>query len=597
MIPKIHRSCQIVIMPTCTALIKSTSRKGTLCGAKTAKLYKDTGQIYWLCGKHNKMFRVLSTPVQHMPKITVEVQTDGSSKHCLPVIYPNQAMAADAILAHFARGVRAVGLAAQMQSGKSGTCKDVIAKFNVQHDYNAMTVVILPINDNELLNQAHAEFGAYVMHGHIHGAMDLQCSQYLNQIRSGNPGKPLLIILDESHYGSEKGGSLEKYFSSADIGLDGCALPYNVFLLTVSATPNSETAMLTHKGVARRKQIVVLHPGLGYYGISKMFANGNIHEGWSLATDDGMNDLVALCVQYSTLKKYSVIRCNDSHRINELRQRVGDNIDVRFIPYDYKNKDIKDINNILRNAPTKYTIIAIARRLSASKQMCTDHICLCFDYSDGEISTSMQGLIGRCCGYGKENHKVNIYVNVKYARIYKRWADEDFPPEGTPNDKYVTKGVSGMLSDEWEKNTPRVLDITTIAPQTVAGGKGNYEAITGVIKELVLTQYPDLSPYGQPLKGNGVMILDSGNKESTWKMWWHDLMLNIDKGTKCIGYPRTLKEVQGNIGYNVFINAVEHTAVMTYTQRQNPRGTPLVDTKCVYRPEILPQEVLLKLSA
>lgn len=576
----------------CQAILGSGIKKGTICGAKTAKKYKEGHTVHYLCGRHNKMFRELAKPGHAMPNVRLVENSNGMIDHIIGSVYPNQDIASREIMEHFQHNVRAVTLAAQMMSGKTGTMKNTVVRFSEYFDYNVVVCVVLTINDNELLGQTRREFGAYVPHNQIHSAIDIQCSQYLKQLRSGNPGKKLLVVVDESHYGCEKGKVLDTYFSNADIGIDGCALPEDVYLLTVSATCNAELAMTIHAGVRAHKGHVVLKPGAGYYGIEDMIKARKLHEGWSLKTVEDMDRLEMLCLKYSAhTTKYVIVRCMDDKRIAPFRERMIKHRDLKFITY-VAGSDITDINSVIHVPSQQFTVIAIARKLSAGKQLLTSNIAMVFDYSDGEISTSVQGLTGRCCGYGKAAHGVDLYVNVKHASTYATWANEGFLPEATPNDKYVTGGVSGAPSDEWEKNVPLPLDISDIDNVLLkaAATSNRYAEITDQISDLIYQQYPEIfQAYGQPLNGEGIMVLSQKTAKSTWDLWWHNLVKMVHKESSCVGYPRSLASVAKENGYFVFINADTKEALMTHTKKSPPRGKPVVSATCAYRPTVLPQ--------
>ena len=557
-------------MPNCQAILKSGKHKGKECNNKANK--KHDGK--YLCGHHDRKFRELKPSHVPLPVITRILLNDGSVRHALPDIHLNQRVAASEIVDHFRLGIHKVILGAQMQSGKSGTCKDVTVQFR---DFapDAICVVLLPINDNDLLAQARREFGAYA--SYIHGAPDIQCKQYLKQLMEHHPDNKFLIIMDESHYGVERGGAVDSYFSSAGLGIDGCYLPDNVYLLTVSATPNSETAMANHKGVARKTKIVILQPGPGYYGVSDMIRNQKLKSGWMLK-GDGWDQLLELIDQYSTLPKYCIIRCNDCHGLDALRKLVHDR--YRFISYDYTNKHIKDIHEVLDQVPRELTIVGIARRLSASKQLRTNNICMVFDYSEGEISTTMQGLVGRCCGYGKLSDNVDVYCNTKYGEVYNNWSINNFYPEGTPNDKYVSNGVTGKKSDSWEKNTPVKLDISSIPNSALR--KRDYSNLRHILIPLLNAQHPQIAEhYGTAMSGNGVMVIDADSAESTKKQWWDDQQ-GPDRRVGMATHD------DKDAGHYIYINKETHEAIVCYTRKIMPRGDPVVSDNCAYKPRIMP---------
>lgn len=571
----------------CLTILKSGPRKGTPCNRTRKKNNSKSGyhDTNWYCGTHFRIYRQLTTVQSMLPPLSRRKLSDGSVEHILPIIYPNQAKAAGDIMNYFMQNIRAVTLNCEMQGGKTGAAKELCNLFGHHFKDDYKISVILTINDNELLNQARREFGQYVPPNYIFGAPDLQCREYLKLLKENNPGSKILIIIDESHYGTDKGGSLYRFFDQADIGLDGCNLPENVYLTTISATTNAEVALLGNENIYQYKRQVVLEPGDNYYGIKEMLDNNEISNAWELKTDNDWLRMAELCHKYCVVNKYFIIRCHDNNRIKKLRDIVtGSGKNWRFIAYD-QHSVVKDINQIVGHAPGHPTIIGIARKLSASKQLQTQHIRLLFDYSVGHISTTVQGLPGRRCGYGKQGHNVLIYANKKHCEVYSMWAREGFLPKATPNDKHVTGGVTGRVTDSWEKNVPVTLDISSVRKdlKRISGHNMHLK-----LEQLFIHQHPQLmKDYSVQLSGNGILKIDPNSAQTTRTLWWDNIIRLNELGNKTIGYPRTIKNVNVNAGYQMFVNVDSDTAYVCCTKRINPRGDPKVGSNCGYQPRKL----------
>ena len=564
-------------MPLCRTQLKYGKRKGQECGCKAK--YKHMGVS--LCGIHFRPYKKLQeTPVGSPPGIGRLVEPGGLVKHVLKSpIYPNQSKASREIVEHFKAGRHAVFLAAEMQAGKSGTAKDTIVRFQEEFP-DSVASVILTINDNDIAKQMQREFGPYIPYNYIFKATDLCSKLYLKTLQETHRGKKILIIIDESHYGNSRDGSLDRFFKSGDIGLDGCNLPDNMYLLTISATGNAEVVLTGQPDINQYKRVVVLENGEGYYGIGNMLEDGSLQEGWKLVGHDieheSWQKLKTTIDQFCTgPPKYKVIRVNCGNGIKALRRLVPH---LKFISYD-QNSTVRDINTIVGQAPEQHTVIALAQKIKASKQLDTTHTNMMFEYCTTNMSTSVQGLPGRRSGYGKSGHDVTIFSNMKHCKVYNSWAKNGFRPEGTPNDNHVTHGVCGYSTEEWERNVPLHIDL---------GGqvlKSAYHAILNQLRPLIQAQYPEIyAEYPVPLSGTGILKIKEDSKPSTKKLWWDNIIEASELGTRRIGYPRSVNCITAQKGFFLFVNTMENKVMMTYTKKGLPSANPVVASTCAFRP-------------
>lgn len=568
-------------MPSCRAILKSNSKRpGGLCG-NNAK-YRHIGVP--LCGIHMRPYRKLQAGISSMPGLTRQVNINGTVNHIIKsVIFPNQAKASQEIITHFKEGRRAVLLAAEMQSGKSGTAKDTIVRFNEEFP-DSVASIILTINDNDLVKQMQREFGSYVTHNYIFKATDLSSKLYMKTLRNEHKDKKILVIIDESHYGCNRDGSLDRFFRSGDVGLDGCNLPDNMYLLTISATGNAEVVLTGDPDVHQYKRVVVLGNAEGYYGISNMLEDGSLREGWKL---QGRNissscwiKLGELITEYCNgTPTYKVIRVIDSNGIKTLRDIVAKMVGIKFISYD-QYSTINDINSLVGQQPECHTVIALAQKIKASKQLDTQYINMMFEYSDGHISTTVQGLPGRRCGYGKSNHNVTIYSNKKHCEVYNSWASNGFRPSGTPSDNHVINGVCGRASEMWEKNVPLKLNTTGIQLED------NVRNVLNQLRQLIITQYPDIyAEYSNPLSGSGILFIKRDSTEWVKRLWWDNIVNASEAGYHLLGYPRTINNITSTKGFFLFVNRMTNQVMLTYTKKSDtPMAKPMVKSTCAYLP-------------
>lgn len=476
-------------------------------------------------------------------------------------------------------------------------------KFNIQ------TFIILPLNDNELLAQARAEFSDIVPFHHIMGAQSVQCTKYLKNMMTRYPDLPKLIIVDESHVGVEKGSALDMMFKEASIQMSG-ELADDVYMLTISATPNAEAALLSYKEIKAKKDIVVLEPSSSYYGVSAMLEDNKLRMGWKL-DDDGIEKLVEMCEEFTSINKYMIIRCNDKGKIDTVRDYLKDiyGNNIKVIDYSSRNTT-KDINSIIKTAPPKPTIILLAQRLKASKQLITDNISMCFEYG-GSFYVSLQGLLGRNCGHHKRANGVIIYCNIDHVILYERWCTSLYDPFGTPNDNhYVTEGStsSNMRTSMWKKNIPVSLELSNEIKDRIVSMETRYKygQLHYDLKALWEEQYQRLSiTHPGPIKGNGVMIISSDetiSAKSTYKDWWLGPSAAGTKRTKMIGFDTSSSSLpcEKKSGYFMYINKETLECWVCYSSRLNkPHNEPIIKDNCAYKPKgiLTRREALIKLKA
>nr|QZX42923.1 dead helicase [Mimivirus sp.] len=103
----------------------------------------------------------------------------------------------------------------------------------------------------------------------------------------------------------------------------------------------------------------------------------------------------------------------------------------------YKN----NINELIDNKPCKPTIIFIKDKLRLGEYLNTKYVYVVHDDPNNMYThTTAQSLLGRCCGYGKANHKTIIYCDHNKAYEHYIWIINDYDVEHIPRHaKYITK--------------------------------------------------------------------------------------------------------------------------------------------------------------
>jgi hypothetical protein len=90
------------------------------------------------------------------------------------------------------------------------------------------------------------------------------------------------------------------------------------------------------------------------------------------------------------------------------------------------------INDILQNIPNNKTIIFLKGLLRAGKRVDTRNIIMTHDTSDSNVDTTVQSLLGRCCGYGK-NKDIEIFCDKISAEKYKNWVESEYDLDLVPD--------------------------------------------------------------------------------------------------------------------------------------------------------------------
>ena len=272
-----------------------------------------------------------------------------------------------------------------------------------------------------------------------------------------------IIFIDEAHYGSNEENVLSKFLYKHGIDWKNKddLISRNIYIVSVSATPFDEIVSDT----IQCKKIVELTPSTEYVGVSEFLKNGMVYNSeYSDIEEDGYifdyiedayqrmcNDHVAGVVIIRT-RKFDIIKNNDF---------VKDNFDVyemysagTNIEYDELNKTINklirrnDINTLLSKnktalsknitdiaeLETKPLLVLIKGAFRAGitiNDSHKDYIYMVYDHSL-KADTTAQALLGRMCGYRKENspiERTKIYVNMKFASMYSDW-ENDFQNRG-----------------------------------------------------------------------------------------------------------------------------------------------------------------------
>lgn len=471
-------------------------------------------------------------------------------------IYPNQWKAAERICDYFLKGYRYVLLTAQPQSGKTGTCQAVCYLVRELKEKLKITNYwfLCGMNDNGLKKQQTLEFNGLIDKKNVLFSKDMQMYKPVK----GNQAdyfENSLIILDESHYAQtayEAKQSMVHQFLNKHVGLslDGIEdknKGKNLWFLSVSATPMSE---LVHflRPIERNNEMieipkaqVQLEPASTYYGFKRMKELNKIHKSFNVAIPEERQKFADILTKHYLQQKaeknykYALIRFSNTGHGDEYRQAIQllINFPIKYIHFHSKFMYMNDINKIVSKAPDTFTIIEVYHSLRAGIQLNTKNICLVHDSYRANTDVTAQGLAGRCCGYNKEDHGVEIYCYMERLDGYIKLVEENFNANYVPGNCYNVKmGYRENMGDKFKSNIPM-------------GGKLSEEMIekyrklkeetkqygvrferNGYMEEVRELEFVDKELWDKS-KFVGITIMDEKNKEeknsktNTWIKFWN----------------------------------------------------------------------------
>lgn len=361
-------------------------------------------------------------------------------------------------------------LFAEMQSGKSGTFFSIpyiisrnqvlINKLNINMWDSEVNVYLLTgMSDKELISQFETDISSFT-------GMDIKKNVFHNPEMNkflltpksewssddimiiDRMKKNSLILIDESHYGSDKNQILNKFLTNIiGISPNGDNKPLtqnNIYVVSISATPMAE--FLNASTSDFKKKIVPLKNADGYYGILEMFENNKVRKAFDLKDKNSIDKFIDKIINTNKIG-YVLVRSTEKQK-QKIKERLGERlIDFSIIDYDQHNKsrilDNMGINDLLQNKPNKNTLIFLKGLLRAGKRVDTRHVIMVHDTAESKVDTTVQSLLGRCCGYGK-NQDIEIYCDYDSALKYKNWVESDYDLKLVPNKSKNIKGSNDV---------------------------------------------------------------------------------------------------------------------------------------------------------
>jgi hypothetical protein len=369
-------------------------------------------------------------------------------------------------------------LFAEMQSGKSGTFfsvpyiisrnKILVDKLGIDMFENEINVFLLTgMNEKELISQFESDIesftGMSIKKNVLHNS---EMKKFLSKDESewntsdriviDRMRKNSLILIDESHYGSDRNQILDKFLRKIikinPNGDNKVLKDCNIYVVSISATPMAE--FINANIPEFKKKIIPLKNSDGYYGIEEMFRLNKIRNSYDLK-DNSSVDLFLDNILKIEKDGYILVRCTQKQQ-NKISERISmKGLEIKTINYDRYSRDrILDnlgINDILYESINNKTIIFLKGLLRAGKRVDTKNVIMIHDTSVSNSDTTVQSLLGRCCGYNK-NKDILIYCDKLSATKYRDWVSSGFSLDKVPDKSknVLKKGQNKFYIDKVE---------------------------------------------------------------------------------------------------------------------------------------------------
>ena len=294
--------------------------------------------------------------------------------------------------------------------------------------------------------------------------------------------KNALFIVDECHFGAKHDQVLVKFLKKTTILRNFKYLKENnIKMCFLSATLDG--VLFDSKKWDFYHENFILHPGIGYRGVKHLLDAGQVKESWSLTTEPGINNLFRILEIHHESQLMNgcfrhVIRF-PSHKkgvyeksLNILKSLVGESqFEWDIIETNSEAKGLPDFEV----QPSRPTLVLIKERLRAGKTICKRYVGVWFDRKNqtGTLpTTTVQGLLGRACGYDFFPKHACIYTYVRQAKDFLKYCAGDntvnWPSHTTKvvGKVTVSKNITYQDTDYIKNLEPTLPADRNQAPQT-----------------------------------------------------------------------------------------------------------------------------------
>jgi len=390
-------------------------------------------------------------------------------------IYPNQQEAANKCIEAYKNGAVAVCLIAQPGTGKTGTAQAVMINMATNENdeeivYTENIINCTGMSDNDWETQFKESVLPAFRDNIFHRQNLVKQKDKLRSMKDG------LIIPDECHIASGSKMTIAKILKEVGI-LDVNVLEMrNIKMLDISATPDA--VLHDYKKWGQKCAIVKIQPGPSYKGFEVMLKENRIIDAPSLKNIEDYYELLQfLDERYkNTTKKYFPFRLLDPVKINILESVCND------LDWDYLNHNsderIDKIDTLMKNPPTKHTIIFIKGFWRASKRISRQHIGATYEPipKKRDASSAAQSFPGRDCDnyeYSGDQLDINLrplhYCDKGAIEQYIGWFnnDCDFSMSEYKSHRISSNGKGKVKSKETKVNPKIVNGINNDNDETI----------------------------------------------------------------------------------------------------------------------------------
>jgi hypothetical protein len=355
--------------------------------------------------------------------------------------FPLQLEAAyQCFLRFFVDNLAWVHLAAEMQAGKTGVMAALIRLIlrNQQRlRFRASRIfTITGMSENSWRDQTKKRLPRQLRENVYHNSSLNELHRKLQTIHEREGLRNILILVDESHIASSKDNRPDKlvYDTIRRYVPDSEWAMHNIRFLTISATDPAKVMSLDKNQDA----VVQLRTTEAYQSVEKLQASGRIHATEEIGDLPGETAIAVLKDRVATYQTpcYHIVRPKQGkvQECMEVLQREFSGAIVRKWDAETVRKQQRDgdsasssgpdINSELLDVqPLAHTFIVLKDMFRAAKTMNDRFVGVLWDRITGKDDTTMQGLLGRICGYGK-TQTTHIYCSGdsvdNYLRVWHR---------------------------------------------------------------------------------------------------------------------------------------------------------------------------------
>ncbi len=118
---------------------------------------------------------------------------------------------------------------------------------------------------------------------------------------------------------------------------------------------------------------------------------------------------------------YAIVRVRNKKQAKFLEHQIRKRIRGKHIYVKHWNQTepIDPRSYFTDKCDGVLTVVIVQKKAAMGNSISTEHLRFVYDYSPrAALSTIVQGLLGRCCGHGKIEHRVTVFTHVQHAEAY-----------------------------------------------------------------------------------------------------------------------------------------------------------------------------------